>query len=133
MYDVYLGGSTSPEWRNSFKSQISSDISVFDPYVENLKSDDKPEQIAREFYFMEDSDTIVFYFDSSPSKSVRIQLGEMVGRKKQIIVCLIGAVPGKTFLQRYCEYRGVMLVESLEDLISAVEECAAELEICKMP
>jgi len=53
MYDVYLGGVTAPEWREEFKRQVSQDISVFDPFVEDFKSKDKTEQIAREFYFMD--------------------------------------------------------------------------------
>lgn len=134
MYDVYLGGVTTPEWRKEFKAHISSDISVFDPYVETFKKYDKrskAEQIAREFCFMEECNIIVFYFDSKTAKSARLQLGDAVGNDKQTIVCLNGRVPGKTFIKRYCEFRGIILVESIEDLISTVEEYAAELELCQ--
>ncbi len=134
MYDVYLGGVTTPEWRKAFKAQISSDVSVFDPYIETFaKYDkhDKDEQVAREFYFMSECDVIVFYFNSKTAKSARLQLGDAGGNDKQVIVCLDGAVPGKTFIKRYCEFRGIILVESMEDLVSTVEECAAELELCQ--
>jgi hypothetical protein len=134
VYDVYLGGVTTSEWRKEFKSQISSDISVFDPYIESFSEynkRDKAEQIAREFYFMDECDIIVFYFNSKASKSARLQLGDAVGNNKQTIVCIDGKVPGKTFIKRYCEFRGVILVESIEDLISTVEECASELELCQ--
>ena len=135
MYDVYLGGVTTSTWRNEFKSQISSDISVFDPFVEEFKTfkkDDKAEQIAREFYFMEQCDIIVFYLDStSIAKSARLQIGDAVGHGKQVIICIDGKVRGKTFIRRYSEYRGLIIVESLEELITTVEECAAELELCK--
>lgn len=135
MYDVYLGGVTTPEWRNEFKSQVSSDISVFDPFIEEFKKfkkHDKVEQIAREFYFMEQCDVIVFYLNStSVAKSVRLQIGDTVGNGKQVIVCLEGKVRGKTYLKQYAEYRGVLLVDSLEELVATVEECAAELELCK--
>lgn len=134
MYDVYLGGVTSPEWRREFKSQVSSDINVFDPYVENfskLKASDKSEQIAREFYFMDQSNLIVFYLNSRSSKSARMQIGDAVGNDKQVVVCLDGAVKGKTFIRRYCDYRGVVITESLEELVSTVEEYAAELELCQ--
>lgn len=134
MYDVYLGGVTTPKWRKEFKDQVSSDISVFDPYVEtysNYNKHDKSEQIAREFYFMSECEVIVFYLNSKTAKSARLQLGDAVGNDKQVIVCLDGKVPGKTFIKRYCEFRGIILVESMEDLISTVEECAAELELCQ--
>ncbi len=134
MYDVYLGGATSSEWRNAFKSQISSDVSTFDPYVDNFskfKSIDKAEQVAREFYFMDQCDILVFYFNSSAAKSARLQLGDAAGQEKQIVVCLDGKVKGKMFLKRYCEYRGILLVTSMEDLVSTVEECAAEMELCQ--
>lgn len=134
MYDIYLGGVAKPEWRKKFKTQVSSDISIFDPYVETFAKydkNDKAEQIAREFYFMSECDIIVFYLDTKTAKSARLQLGDAVGNDKQVIVCLEGAVPGKTFIKRYCEFRGVILVKSMEDLVSTVEECAAELELCQ--
>lgn len=133
-YDVYLGGVTAPEWRKEFKSQISSDISIFDPYIKSFpKYDkhDKAEQIAREFYFMDECHTIIFYLNSKAAKSARLQLGDAVGNDRQVIVCLDGKVPGKTFIKRYCEFRGIILVKSMEDLVSTVEECAAELELCQ--
>ncbi len=134
MYDVYLGGVTTPEWREDFKSQISSDIEVFDPYLikfEDLDITDKAEQSAREFYFMEQCNILVFYLDTqSPAKSVRLQIGDAVGRGKQVIVCLDGEVQGKTYIKQYCEYRGVILSESLSELIRTVEEYTAELELC---
>lgn len=135
MYDVYLGGVTTPEWRKKFKDQVSSDISIFDPYVLSFSKydkQDKAEQIAREFHFMSECDIIVFYFNSKTAKSARLQLGDAVGNEKQVIVCLDGAVPGKTFIRRYCEFRGIILVESMEDLVSTTEECAAELELCQL-
>ncbi len=133
-YDIYLGGVTTPEWRKEFKTQVSSDISVFDPYIETYakyNKNDKAEQIAREFYFMSECDVIVFYLNSKAAKSARLQLGDAVGNDKQVIVCLDGKVPGKTFIKRYCEFRGIILVESMEDLVSTAEECAAELELCQ--
>lgn len=133
-YDVYLGGVTTSEWRSEFKSQISSDISVFDPYVTDTSKwngEDKGEQIAREFYFMDQSSIVIFYFNEKTSKSGRLQLGDAVGHEKQVVVCIDGKVPGKTFIERYCEYRGVLLVESIEDLVATVEEYSAELELCQ--
>jgi len=134
MYDVYLGGVTSPEWRKEFTSQVSSDVSIFDPYIQDYskyKAKDKAEQIAREFYFMDQCNILVFYFNAKSAKSARLHLGDAVGRGRQVVVCLDGQVKGKTFIKRYCEYRGILLAESMEDLITTVESCAAELELCQ--
>jgi len=134
VYDVYLGGVMTPEWRKEFKSRISSDISVFDPYVETFvkfDNNEKTEQIAREFYSMNECDIIIFYLDSTAAKSALLQLGDAVGNGKQVIVCLNESVPGETFIKRYCEFRGIVLVESMEDLVIVTEECAAELELCQ--
>ncbi len=133
-YDVYLGGVTAPEWRTEFKSQISSDISVFDPYLEGFQAfsnNDKAEQIAREFYFMDQCDIVVFYFNSTTAKSARLQLGDAVGADKQVVVCIDGSVKGKTFIIRYCEYRGIPITENVEELVTTVEEYAAEVELCQ--
>lgn len=136
MYDVYLGGISVPEWRNEFKSQISSDISVFDPFIQTtefkkLKKHDKTEQVAREFYFMDQCNIIIFYIDNTTlAKSVRLQIGDAIGRNKQVVVCLAGKVIGKKYMQQYCEYRGVTVVNSIEELVSTVEEYVAQLELC---
>jgi len=138
MYDVYLGGVTTPEWRQEFVSQLSDDISVFDPYLKDFDTfskEDKLEQIAREFFFMEQCDLIVFYFNSSqPSKSVRLQLGDTVGRdKREVIVCLDGDdIEGAQYVEQYCDYRGVIIVRNIEELVSAVEEYSAEIELCEL-
>jgi len=133
-YDVYLAGVSSQKWRKIFKKSIDKDIIVFDPYVKNFNHDDdynKSEQIAREFYFMDNSELIVFYFNKSKSnKSVRIQLGDAIGSKKQVIVCLDGTVDGNTYVERYCEYRGVITVKSIDELITATEEYLAQVELC---
>lgn len=134
MYDVYLGGVTTPHWRKEFRDQVSDDISIFDPYIETYSKydkQDKAEQVAREFCFMDECDIVIFYFDAKTAKSARLQLGDAVGNDKQVVVCLDGKVPGKTFIKRYCEFRGIILVKSMEDLVSTVEECAAEFELCQ--
>ncbi len=135
MYDVYLGGVTTPEWREEFKSRISSDISVFDPYIpeyQNLDDSGKSEQIARELYFTDECKMVIFYIDESECKSVRLQIGDAVGHDKQVIVCLQGEARGAAYIKRYCEYRGVLLAESLDELIRTVEEYSAELELCEL-
>lgn len=132
MHDIYLGGVNSPEWRKIFKSKISQDITIFDPYIEKLSTTekDKTEQIAREFYFLDYCSVVVFYFNSQSTKSARVQLGDAVGKGRQVIVCLDGKVSGKKFLKQYCDYRGVMLAESLDDLILDVEELINQLALC---
>ena len=134
-YDVYLGGVMTSEWREEFKAQISSDISVFDPYCEKFNvftEEDKAEQIARELYFIEQCSIVIFYLDSSQtSKSVRLQIGDAVGHDKQVIVCLDNGVDGASYIKHYCEYRGVILDNSVEELVSTVEEYTAEVELCQ--
>ncbi len=134
-YDVYLGGVTTSEWREEFKSQLSSDISVFDPYLKEFDTftkEDKTEQIARELYFIEQCNIVVFYLNSTQtSKSVRLQIGDAVGQDKQVIICLDEGVEGASYIEHYCEYRGVILVNTMEELISTAEEYAAEVELCK--
>ena len=134
MFDVYLGGILSKTWRKTFKEQIDKKNSIFDPYVKNfLKSDnfEKSEQIAREFYFIDQSKIIVFYFNSSLSKSSRVQLGDATGRGKQVIVCLDGRVPGCVYIERYCEYRGIFIVYSIEELVQTVNECLEQVKLCQ--
>ena len=65
-YDVYLGGVMTKVWRELFKAQLSDDISVFDPMVNNFSELDnqaKFNQSAREFFIAEHCDIIVFYLD----------------------------------------------------------------------
>lgn len=133
-YDVYLGGIVSKKWRDEFKKNIDADISVFDPRLNKFSTKnlpDKSEQLAREFYFMDICQIIVFYFNQSSSKSTRVQLGDCVGSKKQVIVCLDGEVPGKAYLELYCEYRGIPVTKTLEELVVTVEEYLAQLELSK--
>jgi len=133
-YDVYLGGVTTPKWREDFKSHLSNDISIFDPYVnkfDTFTKEDKAEQIARELYFIEQCDIIIFYLSSAESsKSARLQIGDAVGHDKQVIVCLDEGVEGASYIEHYCEYRGVILVNTIEELVTTVEEYAAEVELC---
>ena len=51
MCDVYLGGISDDVWRRTFKEEVSQDISMFDPMVENYENYDefeKANQTARE-------------------------------------------------------------------------------------
>lgn len=134
MYDVYLGGVSSPEWTEQFKSQIDNDISVFNPYIddyENLNEFQTANQVAKELIFMERSDIIVFYFNEEHKGiSALLELGDCVGKGKMVIVCLLGDVDGKDKIKRYCDFRGVIICETLEDLVLTVEEYIAEVELC---
>ncbi len=133
MYDVYLGGVMTCDWREELKSRISTDISIFDPYLENFDEKEKVEQIAREFYFIEQCDIITFYLDgSSDAKSVRVQIGEAAGQGKQVVICMTDDVNGFDYITKYCEYKGIPIVNSLSDLVTLVEECAAETDLCDL-
>lgn len=127
MYDVYLSGTLSKEWREYFKNNISTDITVFDPLE---FEHEKHEQLAKELIHIEsECDIIVFYLNEKFRDIITmIQIGEAKG--KQIIMCLDGNVNQKEDIIRYCEYRGIPIIYSLDNLITAVEEYLAEIEMC---
>lgn len=135
MWDVYLAGVSDRAWRETFKKTISEDIKVFDPVVDGyneLNEDGKANQVAREMTAMEENCALVaFYFDSSwNGQSSMLELGNAVGRGKQVIVCLEGKVKGANKIQRFCEMQGVIIVSSLDELITTVEEYLGELAMC---
>ncbi len=137
MFDVYLGGALDSVYLNEFKNQISEDISVFDPTVEDydhLNNAQKNNQVAKELIYMEEeSKLIVFYFNSDwQGVSSLIELGDCVGRGKAAIVCLDGSIKGEERIRRYCEFRGIIITDSLEDLITTVEEYMAQVELCSV-
>lgn len=134
-YDVYLGGLSQSEWREQLKSEISPDIKIFDPLVENYDENNNVQvhdQTAKQLYFIENGNTlIVFYLNSNWNGiSSLLEIGDSVGRGKQVIVCLDGNVRGADKIRRYCEFRGALIVENFEDLISSIETCLAEIELC---
>lgn len=136
MFDVYLGGVAAKKWREKFKSEISDDISIFDPLVENYEQYDKKEianQAARELIYIYDKcKIIVFYLDPMwQGTTTLLEIGNAIGRGKQVVVCLDGNVNGKEKIYCHCDYHGVLVVDTIEELISAVEECAAQVELCK--
>ena len=96
-YDVYLAGVSEKEWRETFKDQISQDVRIFDPLVENYKELDEHEkanQAAKELIHMEGECSIIAFYLNAKWEGVTalIELGEAIGRNKQIIVCLEGDV-----------------------------------------
>ncbi len=132
MWDVYLGGLSALSWRTELKSKISDDISVFDPTVDGHEEYDegqRADEIARQLSVMQEKcAVIVFYLNSEwKGHSTLLELGDAVGRGAQVIMCLDGEVKGKEKVERYCEYHGVPIADSLEDLITTVEEYMAEL------
>jgi len=134
-YDVYLGGASTSQWREEFKTQISSDISIFDPLLDeyqDLSEEAKANETARQLFHLENGNTlIVFYLDFNwNGTSSLLELGDSVGRGKQVIVCLDGEVMGEDKIRRYCEFRGVMIVESIEELVAMTESYLAEKELC---
>ncbi len=135
MCDVYLGGTSNSKWRDAFKSEICDDISIFDPFVdtyEHYNEEEQANQTAREFFHLERCNVVAFYLDENWKGAMSlIELGDSVGRGKNVVVCAIGGARGTQKVQRYCEYRGVVFVESMEDLITTVEEFLAQIEICE--
>lgn len=137
MYDVYLGGVSISSWREEFKDQIGDDITVFDPMIKDYDDLDRPEQVnqsAKELTYMQEKcNLVVFYLDLLwKGTSLLLDIGDCVGRGKQVIICLQGDVENKDKIERYCDFHGVLVVHSLEDLVIATEECLAEVELCNI-
>lgn len=136
MYDVYLGGYTDTGWRNSFCDSLSEDISVFDPIVEGYEDFDitqKANQVAQELEMIETSSVVVFYLHENwKSYFSMLELGDAVGRGKQVIVCIDTPIDSEEKIRRYCEYRGMIIVSSLDELVTTVEECIGQMELCEV-
>lgn len=134
-YDVYLGGLSKPEWRTRFKKEISNGVKIFDPLAETLDNTDKSQiydQAAKQLYYLENGNIIVvFYLNEEWNGSTSLlEIGDSVGRGKQVIVCLDGNVRDADKIRCYCEFRGALVVNSLEELISVVESCLTEVKLC---
>ncbi len=131
--DVYLAGYADTKWREDFKNTIARDIEIFDPFdkkYNDFTPSEKANHIAKEFTYVEQSEVVVFYFCPEWNSCYSIlQLGDAVGRGKQVSVCLIPGTDSEEKLRRYCEYRGVIVVDNLEDLVLNTEEYLAQLEI----
>ena len=134
--DVYLAGYANEDWRDEFIKQISDDINVFDPIVHRyheFSEEEYSNHVAKELELAETSELIVFYFDENwKSYFSMIQFGDIVGRGKQVIVCIPNKIESEEKIRLYCEYRGIVITESLEELIPSVESILAEKELCEI-
>ncbi len=134
MYDVYLGGISEKTWREEFKKQISDDITIYDPFEDDYRrfsERQKSECVGEELTVLEEQCSIaVFYFYESVSCTSLIELGDATGRGKQVFVCTEGEMSGLSSIQRYCDFRGILYMNSLEDLITTIEEYMAQVELC---
>lgn len=134
--DVYLAGYADGAWRDEFVRQISNDIDVFDPIIQGydkLDTDEHANQVAKELELAETGEMVVFYLDQNwKSYFSMLQLGDMAGRGQQVVVCIPNKIDSEQKIRWYCEYRGIAVVESLEDLVELAEEMLAEAELCKV-
>jgi hypothetical protein len=100
---------------------------------EQYTAEEKANQFAKELYYLEECQIVAFYLNPSwEGCSTLLQLGDAVGRNRQTIVCLDGEVSQKEHIRKYCEYRGVEIVENFDDLIVAIEEGIAQLELSRI-
>lgn len=133
--DVFLAGYADAEWRTEFKERIARDIVILDLYDANyplLMEDGKAELVAQELESIEDCELVVFYLCKEwNSPYSMLQLGDAVGRGKQVIVHIGAGVSGATKIMRYCEYRGVVFVRNMDDLVENVEEYLSQSEMTK--
>jgi len=135
MFDVYLGGVSDSNWRETFKKQIGDEVTIFDPMVEDYHKFDeheKADQSAKELiHLQEKCSIIIFYINSSwKGTSLLLEIGESIGQEEQVILCLDGEVEGKSKIERYCNFHGVLMTNTIEDLVITVEECLAQTELC---
>lgn len=132
MYDVFLGGSSSLEWRREFVSSISNDISIFNSMDES--QEDLSEKIARNLYHIDECSLLVFNIEESTVgddfASICIEIADSVGRGKQVLISCQG--DHCSYLSRYCDYYGVLIVETVEELIVAAEDCLAQVYRCEL-
>jgi len=135
MFDIYLTGYTNTEWRTEFKNRIARDITVFDPIdpkYDSFNASQKANQVAKELKNIEDSEVVLFYlcreWDSAYSM---LKLGDAVGRGKQVIVLIDADTKSAEKITWYCEYRGVLVVNNMDDLIENVEEYLAQADLVK--
>jgi hypothetical protein len=135
MYDVYLGGYAGTEWRNKFSDMIGDDITIFDPIEDGYDQFDdvqKANLVAKELQHIEESQIIIFYLTKEwNSQFSMLELGDAVGRGKQVVVCIDGKIDGEEKIRRFCEYRGVLFVDNLDDLVTVTEEFLGQIELCQ--
>lgn len=131
MYDIFIGGVDSADWRNEFKSRISADVSIIESVRRNSIETDFVEKIAEDINRIRNSLVSVFYICDCVSQEdlikIAIELSESINKNKQIILC---NESHPTWIDYYCEYHGACIVYSLEDMIMASEECLAQIELC---
>jgi len=135
MFDVYLTGYAKTEWRTEIKNRIARDISVFDPIdpkYDSFNSAEKANQVAKELENIEDCEVILFYlckeWDSAYSM---LKLGDAVGRGKQVVVLIESETSAAEKITRYCEYRGALVVDNLDDMVENAEEYLAQADLVK--
>lgn len=135
-YDVCLCGLEDVAWRNEFKEKISSDISVLDTFEKKVNRRSGKElaaTIARQIGLVSECNIIVFYFNEKwNGMHGLIDLGDCIGQQKPIIVCLDGKVKNEHEMRRYCEFRGIQMVDNLDELITEVEEYAGQIELASV-
>ena len=135
IYDIYLGGVSSNSWREEFKKKMPSQFKIADPFVENFFNETKAQQtdhIAKDFFLMDNSKLAVFYFDDSEKgQASRLKLGDMVGRGKQVVTCITDSTVGKEFLETYCNYRGISISKSIDELIKLILEIIEQTTLSK--
>lgn len=131
MWDVYLGGISDPVWRKNFKDSISKDVKIYDPYIENYKKLKPPErqnQSAKELSAQNNCAIIVFYLKKGwRGTSTLLELGMATGCGKQVIMCIDGNIKGKKQIISFCNYHGILVCNSINDLVLMVEEFIMEL------
>lgn len=134
MWDIYLGGMCNDsKWKSDLKNKISKDIKIYDPQLDDYKKlnpEQKTNQMAKEVQVQQNCAIVIFYMNSGwKGTSTLLELGTAVGSGKQVIVCMDGKVKGSKQIEKYCEYHGINVCNSIDDLVLTIEEFIGELSI----
>ena len=132
-YDVFLAGYADAKWRSEFGDKIARDITIFDSMTSVyhlLDNGAKANLVAQELQNIELCEIVVFYLCPEwNSLYSMIVLGAASGSGKQIIVCMEPGIQSEEKIKLYCEYKGILVVNTLDDLVESVEECLSQAEI----
>lgn len=135
-YDIYLGGIFKKEWREKLKASLPC-VNICDPMVDDFDHEDVAkcyDQTAKQLYHIENGNLLVlFYLNSEWNGTITLlEIGDAIGRGKQVVVCLDGDVRGCEKIRRYCEFRGAILTYSIDEMIETVHGYLHEVKLCSV-
>ena len=133
---VFLCGSIemgkAEEWQKIVGKELGDCCTVLDPrrddwdssWIQSIDNEKFVEQVNWELDGIEDSDIILVYFDPNTKSPITLlELGYCVSIAEVVIVCCPKGYWRKGNVDIFCNRQGVLVVESLEELVSKAKEC----------